>query len=90
MAFDDRHMERNALLLVGAVTLGIALPAYTKVTEKLAARGVELSVLGHVGMFALSAVMAALVFAILVLGLGLIVWCFAGLARAVQSVMRHF
>ncbi len=53
----DQNMDRLILIAVVAIAVGLATPPYSKVVAKLAASGVELTWLGHIGVFTL--VMAA-------------------------------
>lgn len=72
------NSESSCLLALAAIAIGLVLPAYSKVVAKVAERGVELSWLGHVGVFGLLAVVALVIFTVF-LGmaialLGLLSW----------------
>ncbi len=49
----DQNMERLILIAAVAIAVGVATPPYSKVVAKLAASGVELTWLGHIGVFTL-------------------------------------
>lgn len=53
MGPNDRDMDRLILIAVVAIAVGVATPLYSKVVSKLAASGVELTWLGHIGVFTL-------------------------------------
>jgi hypothetical protein len=53
MAFDDTKTERLVFFALGAIILGLAIPAHFKVLEWCAELGVELNSLEHVGVVCL-------------------------------------
>ena len=52
MAFDHRPMHVTCLLGLVAIAFGVVIPVYLKLSEKLAARGIELSTFGHITLVA--------------------------------------
>ena len=53
MGPNDQDMDRLILIGMVVIAVGVATPPYSKVVAKLAASGVELTWLGHIGVFTL-------------------------------------
>src|SRR5690242_1820346 len=70
MCLRSNQMEWLTLAALAALAVGLVLPAYPQIVAKLAARGVELSWLGHLSVLALVLLvgLAAVVLAGVVLG----------------------
>jgi hypothetical protein len=77
----SHHMERLALVLPGAFAAGLVQPAYPKVVAKLGARGVELSWLGHLGVFALLVLLGLAGWGLLGVVPGAVAWVFGRATR---------
>ena len=85
----SRDAGRLLVIALVAVAIGLILPAYAKVVAKCAERGVELSPLAHVGLFAglvLAAVAAVVLFVVV---MGAIGWAVERVIARVRAIGRR-
>lgn len=75
---------RLAKIAVGAIWVGLTLPAYLKLSAKLTEQGHELAWYQHIGLFAFAAVIPAIVLVGLCLVLVGVCWSVVGARRLVR------
>ncbi len=73
--------ERLVVIVVVLITAAISLPIYPKLVAKISSRGVELSWLHHLGLFALTVLLGLLGMVLCGLMVVAITWAADGASR---------
>jgi hypothetical protein len=84
MGNDQAATERLLLVGAGAFILGLVIPAYPGVVARLAARGVELTWAGHLGLLAALVALSVAALAMVVAACRAVGWVAERLSRRAE------
>jgi hypothetical protein len=81
--------ERLVVIVVVTITAAISLPIYPKLVAKITARGIELSWLHHVGLFALAVLLGLVGMALVGLMVVAVTWAADGASQLLRRLQNR-